>query len=151
MSELTRWDPSRRWLSVRDAMDRMFEDALTFPRTLWPFAEGAAHMPSVDLRETDEDFVVEATLPGLSPEEVDVSVVGNVLTIKAETKREQEKGEKGKYHIRERRWGTFQRVLNLPTQVDVEAAEAVFDKGVLKLTLPKVAEAKGKTIPVKGT
>jgi HSP20 family protein len=104
---------------------------------------------ALDLYETDDNLVVETSLPGINPDDVDISIVGNTLTIKGETKHEAEKGEKGRYHYRERRYGAFQRSIILPTGVNTDAAEAVFKDGVLKLTLPKVEEAKPKRIEVK--
>jgi HSP20 family protein len=104
---------------------------------------------ALDLYETDDNLVVETSLPGINPDDVDISIVGNTLTIKGETKHEAEKEEKGRYHYRERRYGAFRRSIILPTGVNTDAAEAVFEKGVLKLTLPKVEEAKPKRIQVK--
>jgi HSP20 family protein len=92
---------------------------------------------------------VETSLPGFDPDEVDISISENVLTIKGEKKHEEEKEEKGKYHYRERRYGAFQRTITLPAEVKAEAAEATFDKGELKLTMPKVEAAKAKRIEVK--
>ena len=93
--------------------------------------------------------MVEASLPGFNPEQVDISIAGNTLIIKGEIKHEEEQEEKGKYHYRERRFSSFRRTLTLPVEVDENAAEAVFKNGVLKLTLPKVAAAKAKRIAIK--
>ncbi len=93
--------------------------------------------------------MVEASLPGFNPEQVDISIAGNSLIIKGEVQREAEQAEKGKYHYCERRLSSFRRSLTLPVQVDENAAEAVFKNGVRKLTLPKVAAAKAKHIAIK--
>ena len=143
---LTRWDPTSEMILLRDAMDRLFSESFIRP---WfgrrPFLEGDALM--VDMYETDAEVVVEAAVPGVKPEEIDVQVTGNVLTIKGE--REQEKKEKRpSYVYQERSYGSFHRSVTLPTDVDVENAKARFERGVLTLTLPKVETVKPKTIKV---
>ena len=143
---LVRWDPFREVVSLRDAMDRLFEESLV---GLPAAVRGGIRALALDICETDDNLVVEASLPGFKPEDVDISVVGSTLNIKAESKSEEEKEETGKYHYRERRWGSFQRSVTLPTEVDANKAEAAFENGVLKLTLPKVEEAKPKRIEVK--
>lgn len=149
MANLIRWDPLRDMVSLRDAMDRLFEESFVRPMGGWPFLAGGEQALALDMYETDENLVVEASLPGFSPEQVDISVVGNSVTIKAEVKQEAEKEEKGKYHFRERRYGAFQRTISLPVGVNADKAEARFENGVLTLTLPKVEEAKPKRIQLK--
>jgi len=102
---------------------------------------------AVDVTETDGKIVVEADLPGLKPEDVDVSITENTLTMKGEFKSEKE-GERGNVHFRERRYGNFQRSIPLPTVIDADAAEAKFEDGVLEVILPKAKEAKPKQIEV---
>jgi HSP20 family protein len=145
MANIVRWEPFTDLVSLRDAMDRLFEESVIRPRNwLAPAFEGLA----VDVYETEEDVVVKATVPGVKPEDIDISVTGDTLTIKGEFK-EEEKVEKENYIRRERRQGSFSRSLTLPTSVDVEKANAEFEHGVLKLTLPKAEEVKPKTIEVK--
>jgi HSP20 family protein len=115
----------------------------------WPWLEVGPQTLAIDLYETDEHLVVEASLPGFNPEQVDISIAGNSLIIKGEVQHEEEQAEKGKYHYRERRLSNFRRTLTLPVEVDENAAEAVFKNGVLKLTLPKVAAAKARHITIK--
>jgi HSP20 family protein len=98
--------------------------------------------------ETDDDVVVKTAVPGIKSEEIDVSITGDVLTIKGETKAE-EKVEKANYVRQERRYGAFSRSLSLPSTVVADKATAEFENGVLTLTLPKAEEVKPKTIPVK--
>jgi HSP20 family protein len=136
-------------ISLRDAMDRLFEESFIRPHGKWPLLEGEAQTLALDVSETDDSLVVETSLPGFDPDDVDVSIIGNTLTIKGETKHEEEKEEKGKYHYRERRYGAVQRSINLPVEVNADAAEATFEKGVLKLALPKVEQAKPKRIELK--
>jgi HSP20 family protein len=149
MADLIRWNPVREMVSLRDAMDRLFEESFVRPRGEWPILAGKEQTLALDVYETDENLVVEASLPGMSPDEVDISIVGNTLTIKGEREEHQEKQEEGKYYFRERRYGAFQRSIALPTEVSADKAEATFENGVLKLTLPKAEEAKPKRIEVK--
>jgi HSP20 family protein len=132
-------------VSLRHAMDRLFEESVVgVPMRR---REGA-QMLALDVYETEDDLKVEASLPGFKPDEVDISVVGNTLAIKAETEREEE-SEEGRYHYRERRYDYYRRTIPLPADVDGGKSEATFEDGVLKLTLPKVEEAKPKRIEVK--
>ena len=149
MSDLIRWDPFREMVSLRDAMDRLFEESFVRPFGERPWLGDEARALALDIYETDDDLVVETSLPGISPDDVDISIAGNSLTIKGETKHEEEKEEKGKYHFRERRYGAFQRTVSLPVEVNADEAEATFENGVLKLSLPKVEETKPKRITVK--
>jgi HSP20 family protein len=143
--DLVRWDPFREMVSLRDAMDRLVEGSFVgMPMRRREGPEALA----LDVYETDSDLKVEASLPGFKPGDVDISVVGNTLNIKAETEREEEKKE-GRYHYRERYYGSFQRSIPLSVDVDGNKAEATFEDGVLKLTMPKVEEAKPKRIEVK--
>lgn len=145
---IVRWDPFNEMVSLRDAMNRLFEDSFIRPGA-WPASfEGTAWTLPLDVIETKDDILVKASVPGLKPEEIDISVTGGVLTIKGETKSEQ-KVEEGSYIRQERRYGSFQRTITLPADVVADKAKAEFESGVLTLTLPKAEEAKPKTIKVK--
>lgn len=145
MSNIVRWEPFNELMSLRDAMDRLFEESMIRPRGwLAPLTEAL----TVDIYENQEEVVVKASVPGVKPEDLDISVVGETLTIKGEFK-EEEDVQKENFIRRERRYGTFSRSLSLPSSVDVDKAEAEFENGVLKLTLPKAEEAKPKAIQVK--
>jgi len=109
--------------------------------------EGNGFFP-VDLYETDDEVVVQASLPGVKAAEVQVSVTGKTLTVRAETEAEQA-DERPNYHRQERRYGAFQRSLTLPVRVDADKANATFENGVLDLRLPKAPEVRSKTIEVK--
>jgi HSP20 family protein len=148
MADLVRWEPFRRMLSLREAMDRFLTEGLR-PFEGWPFLEGDGQMLPLDISEKNGNLVVEASLPGFDPTEVDVSIEGNLLTIKAERKREEEKEKEGKYYYHERHYGLVHRTVTLPVEVDPEAAEATFDKGELKLVLPKLESSAVKHIKVK--
>ena len=145
---IVRWDPFNEMVSLRDAMSRLFEDSFIRPGA-WPTSfEGTAWTLPLDVIETKDDIIVKASVPGLKPEEIDISVTGGTLTIKGETKSEQ-KVEEGSYIRQERRYGSFQRTITLPADVVADKAKAEFESGVLTLTLPKAEEAKPKTIKVK--
>jgi HSP20 family protein len=145
MSNLTRWEPVREMMTLREAMDRLFDDAFTRPLSL---RDGGSSAPAIDMYQTDNDVVVKAALPGFKAEDVQINVTGEVLTIRGEIKREEEQNEKA-WHIREQRWGSFERSVALPTDVVSEKAQADFDNGILTITLPKAEEVKPKTITVK--
>ena len=144
MSNLIRWEPARDMMTLREAMDRLFDDAFTRPLSLrdnWS-------APAIDMYQTDDEIVVKASLPGIKPDEVQINVTGEVLTIKGETKQQEEKKEKA-WHMREQRWGSFERSVVLPTDVVSDKAKAEFENGILTITLPKAEEVKPKVINIK--
>jgi HSP20 family protein len=147
MANLVRWDPVRDMMSLREAMDRLFEESFVHPRGMLAPVEGAATL-ALDVFESDDDVTVRASIPGVNPDDIDISVTGDVLTIKGETSEEREE-KQGNYHLRERRYGAFQRSVNLPAPVNTDKAEAEFKNGVLTLTLPKVEEVKPRSIKIK--
>ena len=148
MTNLTRWEPTREMMTLREAMDRLFDDAFTRPFSL--MREGGSNWssPTIDMYQTDNEVVVKAALPGIKADEVQINVTGDILTIKGEMKHEEEKKDKS-WHIREHRWGAFERSVQLPTGVIADKAKADFDNGILTITLPKSEEVKPKTITVK--
>ena len=144
MSNIIRWEPARDFMTLREAMDHLFDDAFTRPLSIW---DGWS-VPAIDMYQTDEELVVKASIPGYKAENVQISVTGDVLTLRGEVKQEDEKNEKA-WHIREQRWGSFERSVALPTQVVADKAKAEFENGILIVTLPKAEEVKPKTITVK--
>jgi HSP20 family protein len=144
MTNLIRWEPFREMLTLREMMDRMIDEV--FER---PFGVTfAGQVPAIDMYQTDNEVVVKAALPGVKADDVQISVTGDVLTIKGEIKQEEE--QKGRsYHIREHRWGAFERSIILPTAVVADKAKAEFENGILTITLPKAEEVRPKTITVK--
>jgi HSP20 family protein len=132
-------------MTLREAMDRLFDDAFTRPINL---RDGGWSAPAVDMYQTDDEVVVKAALPGFSAEEVQINVTGDVLTLRGEMKQEEEQKDKA-WHIREHRWGSFERSIALPTEVKADKANADFENGILTITLPKAEEVKPKTISVK--
>ena len=148
MSNLTRWEPGREMMTLREAMDRLFDDAFTRPFSLTREGGSTWSSPAIDMYQTDNEIVVKAALPGLKPDEVQINVTGDILTIKGEVKHKEEKKDKS-WHIREQRWGSFERSVRLPTGVVSDRAKADFDNGILTISLPKSEEVRPKTITVK--
>jgi HSP20 family protein len=134
-------------VSFRDAMDRLFDESLIKPRWGWIAPMSAANL-AIDMFETKDEVVVKAALPGVKPEEVEVTITGNTLTISGESKEENEVKEKD-YLRQERRYGSFTRTVSLPDGLKADKADASFQNGVLTLKIPKSEEVKPKTIQVK--
>jgi HSP20 family protein len=149
-SALTRWTPTGDL--VRDRFSRLFEDA--FNDMLRPYgseAEGVASrawMPAVDIRETDEELTLFVDLPGMSREDVAITLENQVLTIAGERTFEQ-KEKNDNYHRLERSYGSFSRSFSLPQNVRGEAVAANFKDGVLTIRLPKAEESKPRRIDIK--
>lgn len=149
MTNLERWEPFRNMLNMRRDMDRLFDNFFA------PLSEQSWETPmtwglAVDVSENDDAYIVKASLPGVKPEEIEVTLTDNVLTIKGETSADIEtEGEH--YHVRERRQGSFGRTLTLPSPLKQDAIEAVHENGVLTLTLPKAEETIPKRITIKPT
>ncbi len=150
MTTLTRWEPFREMTTLSRAMDRMFDrfvdEAYGELPTMWE--QGNGNSLAVDVAEKDGIYEVKASVPGIQPEDIEVTLNDNVLTIKGEMKVEKEH-DQGNYHLRERRFGSFTRRIALPSNIDVEKIEATNENGVLTLTLPKAEAAKPKRIEVK--
>jgi len=144
---IVRWEPFRDVLTLRDAMDRLFEESFVRPRAGWLGAIGLGRL-DLDIYETKDDVVVKAAVPGVKPEDVDITVTGDTLTIKGETKEETET-KKGNYYHKERHYGRFARSVSLPVAVRSDKAEARFKDGILTLTLPKAEEVKPRVIKIK--
>ena len=147
--------------TLRKEVDRLFED---FGDGFWQrpfrslsglersFAKSFAGTPAVDIAETEKAYEITAELPGIDQKNVEVNVANGGITIKGEKKEETEEKKKD-YYVSERRYGSFQRSFQLPAGVDLDKVAATFEKGVLRITLPKTAEAvtQQKKIPVKST
>jgi len=152
MRYLVRTRPFRELETWREAMNRFFDDEFFRGFDLAPvFGESGWQTLALDLSEDENSLKVKASLPGLNPDNVEISIQDNVLTIKGETKAETEQKEEGKYYLHERRYGGFHRAVRLPVEVNADAAEAVFANGVLTLTLPKAEEVKPKRITIKAS
>jgi HSP20 family protein len=146
MMALTRWDPFGEMLSLRQALDRLFEESVVRPGMVSGMGAGGFEL---DVFEKDDALEVKASLPGVKPEDVTITVEQNMLTIQAEMRKEWEEGE-GRYHRRERRYGRFSRSILLPCEVESDRADAEFRDGVLTVRLPKVAQARTRRIEIRG-
>jgi HSP20 family protein len=145
---VTRWDPFSEALSLRDAMGRLFEQAVLQPTGDSGSPANGAFAPALDVHETQDAYTVTASLPGVRPEDVNIQYQQGVLSISGSMQEEQQR-EQGTYHLRERRRGRFSRTINLPDWVDADRAQATFEHGVLELRLPKAEETKPRRIQVQ--
>ena len=144
---IERWQPFSELMSLRQAMDRLFEDSFVRPsRGVAALGEVAA--PALDVYQTPTEIVVKAALPGLKPEDVNIDITGETLEIKGERKAEQEI-KKDDYLYQERRYGAYSRSVVLPSVLKTDKAEATMEDGILTLTIPKVEKVKPKKISVK--
>jgi HSP20 family protein len=130
------------------AFDRWFDEPWWRPFRFG--AEEGGGLWATDMYETDDSIVLKVGMPGVTPEDVQISLTGNKLTIQGEMKADEEAKE-DRYFRREHRYGRYQRSFTLPTTVQGDKADAVFENGVLKLTLPKSEEVKPKQIQVRGS
>lgn len=147
MTSITRWEPYRELASMRQMLDRFFDDDFARFPALWERQPGAMSL-ALDVAEQEDAFIVKASIPGVPADDVEITLTDNVLTIKGEMKEDKEINETS-YHLRERRYGSFVRSVTLPTTVDADKIEAGNENGVLTLTLPKAEVAKPKKIEVK--
>lgn len=148
MNSLTRWNPFQEMMTLTNQFDRLFENAFTV-RQPWFAAQQRIWGLDLDVRETGDGYVVKASVPGFDPEQIDVTLDRNVLTIKGQLDRE-ELEEDEIYHLRERRYGQFSRSITLPGDVIAEEVQANIDLGVLTVYIPKHESSKPKRIPVQG-
>ena len=138
--------PIRDMLSLREAMDRLFDES--FVRPLSSPMLTAGYGVALDVQTDKDEYVLRANVPGLKPEDLHVEVVDNTVTIRGEIK-EESKTEQDNFLLQERRYGQFSRSVTLPTPLDPGKAEATIENGVLVLRLPKAEEARPKMITVK--
>ena len=144
---IERWHPLTDLMTLRQAMDRLFEDSFVRPsRTLETFGQATA--PALDVYQTPGEIVVKATLPGVKPEDVNIDITGDTLTVKGASKAEQDL-KREDYLYQERRYGVSSRSVVLPVELKSDKAEAAMKDGVLTLTTPKAEEVKPKSIKVK--
>jgi HSP20 family protein len=144
---IERWQPFSEFMSLRQAMDRLFEDSFVRP-SCGVSALGEVAAPALDVYRTPTEIVVQAALPGLKPEDVNIDITGETLEIKGERKAEQEI-KKEDYLYQGRRYGAYSRSVVLPSGLKTDKAEATMEDGILTLTIPKVEEVKPKKISVK--
>lgn len=145
MLDLIPRKPFSELSTVRSEMDRLWNRVLEDWSLPAVFAKGWA--PTADISETKDKLIVKAELPGLEPEDIKLSLSGNLLTIQGEKKKEKEEKDEQHYSL-ERYSGQFQRSFQLPVEVLEDKIEAKFDKGVLTITMPKTAKSQKKEIKI---
>lgn len=145
--DLVQWKPFREVTKLRREMDRLWDDYFgPGRRALQPLE--AEFAPVVDLAETEDMLTITAEVPGIDPKDIDISLAGEVITIKGEKKSAREE-KKENYHLVERTYGSFSRSLKLPATVEAEKIEATYKDGVLTVTCPKKEAVKPKAIEIK--
>jgi HSP20 family protein len=155
MSLLTKSRPSAiapptTFTRMRDEIDRVFDRFVRDPLDYVWQGEGRAWLPALYVTDGEAEVTIKAEVPGMAAKDVDVSISGNLLTLSGH--KEEAKEEKGEnFYVRERRFGSFHRSIELPEGVDSEKVSAEQDNGVLTVKIPKLRAAKPKHIPVKAT
>ena len=143
MTSLTRWDPFQEVVTLREAVNRLFEESFV-PTT--PFRNGG-FVPALDLSETADAYHVELAVPGMKAEDLNVTLENGTLTISGEVKQSSETQERN-FHRIERRYGRFSRSVTLPSTVRADGIEAKLENGILYLNIPKAEEVKPRKITV---
>jgi HSP20 family protein len=147
--DLIQWRPFREVTRLRNEMDRLWDDYFGPGRRAFrPLEE--AWMPAVDVAEAADKITVKAEIPGMEAKDIEISMVGDTLSIKGEKKSEREEKDEN-YHMVERTYGSFNRTMKLPAAVDPDKVEATYKNGVLTVTLPKQEEVKPKAIEIKAS
>ncbi len=163
MTNLTRWSPFEEMTSLRDAMNQLVAESFVRPQGM-----AGTFQPPIDLSETEEEFVVKLAAPGLKPDNFEITVQENMLTIRGRTQDEdqqdgnqagqQDGNQNGsqnggkqsvRYHVREQRFGEFVRTIQFPTQIDADKIQANLAQGILTIQVPKAEAAKPKRITVQ--
>jgi HSP20 family protein len=143
---IIRWDPFRDLVSLREKMNRLFEDAVT-ARGEERDMISSTWAPSVDIYETENAIIMNAEVPGIDEKDIEIKIEDNTLIINGERKLEKETSEEN-YHRIERSYGSFYRSFTIPRQIDQDKINAEHDNGVLRITMPKKPESKPKTVKV---
>lgn len=142
MANLIRWDPFREMNAMREMMDRVFDRDVTSPTWSWDWSL------ALDVIENPDRYVVKDSLPGIHPDDIEITYNDRVLTIKGEVKEDSQIDE-ARYHVRERRFGSFSRSINLPNLIEADKIQATYNAGILTLELPKTEEAQPRRIAVQ--
>lgn len=150
MMGVMRWDPFRDLLSIQDEMNQVFRRAIGQGGQGESSAEGRLWAPAIDISERKDAYIVTAEVPGVRPEDLDVSLEDGVLTIKGERQFSQESSEQ-QWHRVERHYGAFRRTITLPSRTKADEIEASFENGLLEVIVPKAEEARPRKIQIRGT
>ncbi|MDI6698532.1 MAG: Hsp20/alpha crystallin family protein [Candidatus Saccharicenans sp.] len=144
---ITKWDPFRDIMVLRDRMNRLFEDLVSSPKFEDSDIIQSTWSPAVDIYETENELVLTAELPGVEEKDVEIKVEDNTLSLRGERKFEKETREEN-YHRIERAYGSFYRSFSLPNYVDQEKISAEYENGLLKVHMPKKAEVKPRKVKI---
>lgn len=144
--EIVPWRPFRELDRIRREVDRLWDSF--FEKRPARVEEVSEWFPSLDVSETDSEYIVKVEVPGIDPKDINISLMNNLLTIKGEKKQEKEEKEEN-YHLLERSYGSFTRSIRIPSQIQNDHINASYKNGVLKIILPKTEEAKKKEIKIK--
>lgn len=142
---LSRWEPFKDLMTLREAMDRLFEDSFVRPGTRWVTSGEAGCALPIDAYVTDNDIVITVSLPGMDKEDVEITIEGDTLTVSGEFPAPLDNVN---YTIQERPYGKFRRTFQLNIPVQADKAQATMDKGLWTLVIPKQEEVKPKSIKV---
>ena len=143
---IIRWDPFKDMMTLRDKMNRLFEEAVTHKGEEKDLIS-SSWAPAVDIYEKDNELILTAEVPGINEKDIEISLEDNTLSIKGERKFEKETKEEN-FHRIERSYGSFFRSFSLPANIDQEKIQAEHENGILRITMPKKAELKPKVIKV---
>ncbi len=143
---IIRWDPFRDMVTLREKMNRLFEDVFT-GRSEGKEIAASTWAPAVDIFETENDLVMTAEVPGIDEKDIEIKIEDNTLILKGARKFEKETKEEN-YHRIERSYGSFYRAFTLPNSIDPEKIQAEHENGVLKITMPKRTELKPRKVKI---
>jgi HSP20 family protein len=144
---IIKWDPFRDMVTLREKMNRMFEDVFTGRTEEGKDFTAATWAPSVDIFETEKELVLTAEVPGIDEKDIEIKIEDNTLSLKGERKFEKETKEEN-YHRIERSYGSFYRAFALPGSIDPERIKATHENGVLKITMPKKNERRPRKVKI---
>jgi HSP20 family protein len=143
MADMTRYNPFGDMMTLRDAMNELLADSFVSPRRV-----GSAEQRPLDLYENASEYVVKLAVPGLKPEDFEVTMQENILTVRGQM-REEQQDENTRYHVREQFYGAFERTVRFPGAVGAENIQAELADGVLTIRVPKAEEARARRINVR--
>jgi len=144
---IVKWDPFRDMITLRDRMDRLFEDSLNRFRGGEGDMAQSTWSPAVDIYETPKNIIIKAEIPGVNKKDISIELKNDSLYLKGDRKLEKESKEEN-YHRMERSYGSFRRVFSLPTSVDQDKIKAKFNNGVLQISIPKLEEEIDKAVNI---
>ncbi len=144
---IIRWDPFRDLMTLRERMNRLFEDVFTSARGEEKDIISSSWTPAVDIYEDENQLVLTAEVPGIDEKDIEIKLEDNTLSIQGERKMEKETKEEN-YHRIERAYGSFYRSFTLPNYIDQDKIQAEHENGILKITMPKKPELKPRKVKI---